>query len=91
MCASTIESYSTFGKNVKVCGKTQVESWVFGFSLISDYFVYLIDLSLVTFPRPPGPTAAAAVAQGRAGGPGPHGGAGGPAGPDIDRLSIGNQ
>ena len=32
MCVSTIGSYSTFGKNVKKHGKTQVESWVFGLS-----------------------------------------------------------
>ena len=50
MCVSTIGSYSTFGKIVKKHGKTQVESWVFGFSLIFDFSVYLKNSSRITFP-----------------------------------------
>ena len=32
--------------------KSQVESWVFGFSLIFDFSVYLSDSSRITFPPP---------------------------------------
>ena len=50
MCVSTIGSYSTFGKTVNKHDKTQVESWVFGFSLIFDFPVYLKNSSRITFP-----------------------------------------
>ena len=50
MCVSTIGSYSTLGKIVKKHGKTQVESWVLGFSLIFDFSVYLKNSSRITFP-----------------------------------------
>ena len=50
MCVSTIGSYSFFCKIVKTHGKSQVESWIFGFSLIFDLSVYLKNSSRVTFP-----------------------------------------
>ena len=50
MCVSTVGSYSTFGNIVKKYGKTQVESWVSGFSLIFDFSVYLKNSSRITFP-----------------------------------------
>ena len=72
---STLGSSSCFGQKLKTHCKSHVESWVWGFSLIFVFSVYLRDSSLVTFPlsppSPPGPTAAAAVAQGGAGAQGP--------------------
>ena len=49
MCVSTIGSYSTLGTKVKIYGKSQFESWVFGFSLIFDFSVYLKNSSRITF------------------------------------------
>ena len=50
MCVSTIGSHSTFGKNVKHHGKSQVESWVLGFSLIFELSVFLKNSSRIIFP-----------------------------------------
>ena len=41
---------STSGKIMKNHGKAQVESWVWGFSLIFDFSVYLKNSSRITFP-----------------------------------------
>ena len=50
MCLSTIGSYFTFSKKHEICGKSQIESWVGGFSLIFDFSVYLESSSRITFP-----------------------------------------
>ena len=49
MCVSTIGSFSLFGKTLEHHGKTLVESWFCGHSLILDVFVYFDYSSRITF------------------------------------------
>ena len=50
ICVSTIGSYSTFCTQMQSHGKSPVESWVWGFSPIFDFSVYLKKSSRITFP-----------------------------------------
>ena len=74
MCVSSIGSSSTFCKNVKSHRKSQVESLFFWFSLIVVFFVFVFNLSLVTFPSPPGPHGGGGGDPRRCGRPRPLGG-----------------
>ena len=48
MCVSTTGSFALFGTKVKQHGKTSVESWFFGSSLISDFSVHFNYSSRIT-------------------------------------------